>query len=206
MANENEEEIVEEAPAEAGSPLDAMLEDAAAEAAPEPILRPAGETSVLVGEIVDDKHPSLRGRVRVRWSDLEGQLYEKWLPTFQGLPVRVADRVMLTQPANWPEPVVTGVVDGFARRPEVEREEKASLELKRDEAIRVRSQSGDDLLEVFEDEQGPVVRLLTGDVSLDLPGELRIKAHAISLAAERGQVKVEASDDVIVKGETVHLN
>ncbi len=186
------------------SALDAMLEQAAPE--PAPLLPVPGVTTCLVGEVVDDRHPSLRGRVRVRWSDLEGQLYERWLPTFQGLPVRVADRVFLQQPANWPEPVVIGVLDGFARRPEVARDERASLELQRDEALRVRTKSGVDLLEVFEGDAGPVVRLLTGDVDLDIPGAMRVRADAITLEARKGQARIEASDDVIVKGETVHLN
>ncbi|MCA9607956.1 MAG: hypothetical protein KC619_20240 [Myxococcales bacterium] len=189
---------------EAPSALDEMLEAPAPE--PAPLLPVPGIATCLVGEIVDDRHPSLRGRVRVRWTDLEGQLFEKWLPTFQGLPVRVGDRVFLMQPANWPEMVVTGVLDGFARRPEVERDEKASLELKRDEALRIRSQSGEDLLEVFEEASGPVVRLLTGDVDLDIPGTMRVRADAITLEARKGQARIEASDDVVVRGETVHLN
>ncbi|MCB9595374.1 MAG: hypothetical protein H6719_21825 [Sandaracinaceae bacterium] len=198
-----EGEAVEEAPAP--NALEEMLEDAAPEV-PARLLPIPGVTTSLVGEIVDDKHPALRGRVRVRWTDLEGQLFEKWLPTLQGLPVRVSDRVLLMQPSNWPEPVVMGVLDGFARRPEVERDTKASLELKRDEAIRVRSQSGDDLLEVFEEPTGPVVRLLSGDVDLDVQGKMRIRADAITLEARKGQARIEASDDVVVRGETVHLN
>lgn len=187
------------------SPLEEMLEEASPALA-EPLLRASGVTTSLVGEVVDARHPSLRGRVRVRWSDLEGQLFEKWLPALQGLPVRVSDRVLLTQPSNWPEYVVTGVIDGFARRPEVDREEKASLELKRDEALRVKSQSGEDLLELFDTETGPVVRLLGPDVDLDLPGKLRIRAGSIELEAKRGQARITASDDVVVRGETVHLN
>lgn len=187
------------------SPLEEMLEEASPALA-EPILRANGVTTSLVGEVVDDRHPSLRGRVRVRWSDLEGQLFERWLPALQGLPVRISDRVLLTQPSNWPEYVVTGVIDGFARRPEVDRHERASLELKRDEALRVKSQSGEDLLELFDTESGPVVRLLNPDVDLDLPGKLRIRAGSIELEAKRGQARITASDDVVVRGETVHLN
>ena len=187
------------------SPLEEMLEEASPALA-EPIPRANGVTTSLVGEVLDDRHPSLRGRVRVRWSDLEGQLFERWLPALQGLPVRISDRVLLTQPSNWPEYVVTGVIDGFARRPEVDRHERASLELKRDEALRVKSQSGEDLLELFDTESGPVVRLLNPDVDLDLPGKLRIRAGSIELEAKRGQARITASDDVVVRGETVHLN
>jgi hypothetical protein len=186
---------------EPASALDELLERP-----PAPVLAPSGVSSSLVGEIVDVKHPSLRGRVRVRWVDLEGQTFERWLPTLQGLPVRVADRVLMITAANWPEPVVTGVVDGFARRPERERASAATLELQRDEALRVQSASGEDLVEVFEDESGPVIRLLKEDVDLDLPGKLRVRAASIELEAKQGEARIQASDDVVVKGEIIHLN
>ena len=142
----------------------------------------------------------------MRWQDLEGQTFEKWLPALQSLPVRVADRVLMVLAANWPEPVVTGVIDGFARRPEPERDTAARIELERDEAVRIRSASGEDLVEVFEEETGPVVRLLRDEIDLDLSGKLRVRAKSIELTAKEGQARIEASDDVIVQGETVHLN
>lgn len=190
--------------AEARSTLDEMLEDAPA---PEgSILRPSGSTESLVGEVVDARHPSLRGRVRVRWQDLEGQTFEKWLPTLQGLPVRVHDRVLMLRASNWPEYVVNGVLDGFARRPEVERGTAAQLEMKRDEAVRITSAEGEPLVEVFQDESGPVVRFLSEDVNLDIQGKMRISAKSIELEATEGQARIKASDDVVVKGETIHLN
>src|SRR5690606_19084982 len=94
-----------------GGATDVIDELLAAGPAPS-VLVPSGRTESLVGEVVDVKHPTLYGRVRVRWQDLEGQTFEKWLPTLQGLPVRVADRVLLMRAANWPEQVVTGVIDG----------------------------------------------------------------------------------------------
>jgi hypothetical protein len=51
-----------------------------------------------------------------------------------------------------------------------------------------------------------VVRLLDGDVNLEVAGGLRIDAQRIELHARRGAVEVSASDDVVVRGETVHLN
>lgn len=185
------------------SVLEEMLED---EPAARPLLAPRGVSANLIGEVVDARHPSLHGRVRVRWMDLEGQTFERWLPTLQGLPVRVADRVLMTIAENWHEPVVTGVLDGFARRPERARSSAAVLELKRDEAVRVQSSAGEDLVEVFEDEQGPVIRLLEKDIDLDLQGKLRVRAESIELEAKQGQTRITASDDVVVKGEIIHLN
>lgn len=184
---------------------DARIEAILDAAAPAPWM-PTGRPETLVGEVVDTKHPSLFGRVRVRWVDLEGQTFEKWLPTLQGLPVRTQDRVLLTRASNWPEHVVTGVIDGFAARPAVARDTKATLELLRDEAVRVEASDGTPLLEVFQGDEGPVVRLLKDDVDLELPGSLRVRAESIEIEATRGQARIKASDDVVVKGEVIHLN
>src|SRR5690606_32552582 len=91
------------------SEIDALLEAAAPA-----VLAPPARPETLVGEVIDTQHPTLRGRVRVRWTDLEGQTFEKWLPALHGMSVRSHDRVLLTRASNWPEHVVTGVIDGFA--------------------------------------------------------------------------------------------
>ncbi|HLA63415.1 MAG TPA: hypothetical protein VK610_03250 [Rhodothermales bacterium] len=160
---------------------------------------------VVVGECVDAAHPTLRGRVRVRWETSQG-VAERWVPTLQNLPVRVADRVLLVHPGNHDEPVVVGVLDGFARRPEPERAETARFTLQRDEAVRVEGADGQPLVELFQSDAGPVVRLLQADVNVELPGALRISAEQIALRARAGTVEIEASDDVNVRGEVVNLN
>lgn len=159
----------------------------------------------LVGECIDDRHPTLTGRVRVRWHDARGDV-ERWVPVLQGLSVRVADRVLLMRPANFEEPVVTGVLDGFTRRPEPTRTAAASLELKRDEAVRVTGSDGQELIEVYQDEAGPVIRLLQEDVHLELPGAFRLKASRIELEAARETIDIRANDDVNVDGEIINLN
>src|SRR5690348_3485617 len=75
----------------------------------------------LIGECVDARHPSLQGRVLVKFT-ISGHEQTRWLAKLQGLPVRVGDRVLMLCPGNsfdhGPEWIVTGVVDGFATRPE----------------------------------------------------------------------------------------
>jgi len=160
----------------------------------------------LVGWCVDDRHPTLTGRVLVRWSEA-GEERERWIPTLQQVPVRVHDRVLLMRPANFDEPVVTGVLDGFSRRPEPDRGTAASLELKQDEAVRITAEDGQGLVELFQGTDGnAVVRLLDEDVDLELPGALRVKASRIEMAAEKGPVEIEATDDVNVEGEMINLN
>ena len=161
---------------------------------------------LYVGECLDDRHPTLLGRVLVLWQDSSSKSIEKWLPTLQGLSVRKLDRVLLQQPVNWPDPIILGVVDGCADRPEPERLPKNTIELKPDEAVRIDSHEGLALVEVFQENEGPVVRLLSDDVNLDLNGKLKISAQSIELTAKKGQVSISASSDVVVKGEIIALN
>lgn len=160
----------------------------------------------LVGECIDIDHPTLRGRVLVRWTTADGEERTRWLPTLQNLAVRPKDRLILINPANWDEMVVTGVIDGFAKRPEVRRQTAGRLELERDEAIRVTGRDGQELVEVFQTDEGPVVRVLNSDAGVELPGKLRLAADSIELEAGAGPIKIKASDDVIVNGEMIHLN
>lgn len=186
------------------STLDHLLDEAARRSGP-PARATAEGGVMLVGECVDDCHPSLVGRVRVRWHDGEHS-HERWVPTLQALPVRTGDHVLLSRPVNWPEPLVIGVVDGFARRPENNRTRAGALELRRDESVRIAGTDGAALFEVYEDDAGPVVRLCRPDLAVEVPGRLRLRAEAIELQARRGPVDVQATEDVVVRGEVIHLN
>jgi hypothetical protein len=122
--------------------------------------------------------------------------------------------VLLIRPDNsaaWGEEVgdqwiVTGVVDGFAKRPELDKREVARIELQPDESVRVVSREGQALLELAHDQHGPIVRLLEPDVRVELAGKLAIKAEQIELEATQGEVSIKASADVVVRGEVVRLN
>lgn len=171
-----------------------------------PAVSPEAPTGPLVGECLDATHPTLVGRVLVRWTTPDGRDERAWLATLHALPVRVGDRVMFQRPANWPEPVVTGVIDGFAARPEPARATAAALTLQRDEALRVVDVRGAALVEVVSGDEGPTVRLLTDDASIELAGGLRVSAARIELVARQGAVRIDAHDDVVVRGEHVKLN
>lgn len=167
---------------------------------------PVKGVELFVGECLDDRHPSITGRVLIGWQDAQSNAIEKWLPALQGLSVRKLDRVLLQQPVNWPEPIVFGVVDGCADRPEPDFESKHAIELKPDEAVRIDSHNGSPLVEICQVDDQPVVRLLSDDVNLDMSGKLKISAQDIDLAAKKGQVSITAESDVVVKGEIIELN
>ncbi|MFV9645339.1 MAG: hypothetical protein ACNYWU_05900, partial [Desulfobacterales bacterium] len=138
--------------------------------------------------------------------DSAGREYKQWVPTLQNLPVRAKDRVLLVKPGNWDEMVVTGVIDGFSRRPEIKRKTGSLLELARDEAIRVTGSDGQELMEIFQTDSGPVVQLLHKDVNVKLPGRLCLQADSIELEAGAGPINIKATDDVCINGEMIHLN
>ena len=167
---------------------------------------PRSVEAPLVGECVDARHPTLQGRIRVRWEDPAGATEEQWLPTLQGLVARVADRVLIGQPANFDEPVVMGVLDGFAERPAPEALRGPVLAVEKDEALHVTSSDGEALLEIRQEQSGPVVRIVKENLDLELPGKLRLSAEAIELEARRGPVKIGATSDVVVEGEAIKLN
>lgn len=159
-----------------------------------------------VGEVLDARHPVLQGRARVAWREVDDDVREAWLPCLQGLAVREGDRVLLQTAANWPEPLVTGVIDGFARRPEAPAREGARLALQADETLVVTAADEQPLLEVQQRPEGVRVRLLRDDVDVDLPGRLRLVAAELELRASAGDVTIAAGDDVVVTGEVIRLN
>jgi hypothetical protein len=161
---------------------------------------------VLVGECVDPRHPTLQGRAKTRWTEPNGSSCERWVPVLMSVTVRANDRVLLVRPANLDEPVIVGVFDGFAARPTRPATGGPVLELQNDEAVRVLSSDGKELLELSLSESGPVVRLLGEDVGLSLPGKLSISADSIELRARQGEVTLSATDDVVLVGATVRLN
>lgn len=167
---------------------------------------PGKGVELFVGECLDDRHPSITGRVLISWQDAQSNAIEKWLPALQGLSVRKLDRVLLQQPVNWPEPIVFGVIDACADRPEPDFESKHVIELKPDEAVRIDSHTGSPLVEICQVNDQTVVRLLSDDVNLDLNGKLKISAQSIDLVAKTGQVSISAEGDVVIKGEVIELN
>ena len=167
---------------------------------------PASQVGPMDGDVVGARDPARPGRARVRWLDADGTEREQWLRTMAHVSVRPGDRVLLVQPVRWSEPLVTGVIDGFSMRLDAELVPAATLSLQPDESVRVSASDGTPLVEVFQSDAGPVVRLCQPNVSIELPGKLRIDAKSIELNAKQGGVAIRATDEVVVQGEAVRLN
>lgn len=167
---------------------------------------PLGAAATWIATCTDTEHPSLAHRVRLAFDSADEAPVELWVPKLHGVAIREGDRVLVTQPANGNEPIAVGVVDGFTQRPRPERAAKATLALQPDEHIVIENQDGRALLSLRDSDEGPVVSLLQPDVHVELDGKLKLTAEAISLCARRGEARIEAESDVVVRGETIQLN
>jgi hypothetical protein len=167
---------------------------------------PLPSAGMVVGTCVDARHPTLLGRVLCSVLASDGTTAERWVPTLMNLPVREGDRVLLVRPHNHAEPIVVGVLDGFSPRPAPSTSPTAIRALQADETVRFESARGEPLVEIAPGATGPVVRLLSADLEVETPGAVRLRAGSIELHAREGEVRVEASDDVVVQGEAIHLN
>ena len=160
----------------------------------------------VVATCTEERHPTLTGRIRVRCEDTLGCVHENWVATLQGLNARVSDRVLVLKLPHQPDAIAVGVINNFNRRPETPRLVAQILEMKRDEALQVNAENGQPLLQIVRNQQGPVIRLLQTDTQVELPGKLCITAGAIEMRARAGAVRIDASDDVEIVGEAIHLN
>ncbi len=176
--------------------LDQALDELGARRAPEP-----PSEGMDVAEVLDDRHPALVGRVKAL---VAGQP-PRWLPTLRGLAVRQGDRVLITQPRGITEPVVVGVLDGYRPRPTVATQARP-LALRSDEVVSIQTNDGRPLFDLYASDAGPVLRLATDDLTLDVPGALRVLADRLELRARDGGATIAARDDVEIRGEVIHLN
>ena len=160
----------------------------------------------FVAECTDTRHPTLPGRVQIAWEDEPGRRHTLWVPVLAHSSPRVRDRVLVLRPRSFPEPLVVGVIDGFASCSEPPSQGAVVLQVQRDEKVQIVAENGAPLLEVTRDDQGPVVRLMNAATRLELPGHLQITADEIVLRARQGKVEIGAKDDVIVTGEKIRLN
>ncbi|MBN1550036.1 hypothetical protein JW979_01150 [bacterium] len=162
--------------------------------------------ALLIGICTSDRHPTLSGRVKVEWTEGSGQKFSRWLPCLKGVEPSLHDRLLVSKPKNYPEGIVLGILDGFHPRSAPEKQTGPSMTLKRHESVCITSLNGEPLLKISMDKHGPVVQLMIDKVQLEFPGELRVSADSIGFLARKGEINLEASDDVIIKGETIALN
>lgn len=92
-----------------------------------------------------------------------------------------------------------------AAQPEPPLVPHATLGLKSGESIRIEGDSGQALMELYEGDRGPIVRLLSPDLEIEIAGALRISAATIALRAQQGPLHLDATTEVVLGGEAKDL-
>ncbi|AZD22385.1 hypothetical protein [Pseudomonas chlororaphis] len=174
------------------------------EATPSPISeRPRS----LLGEVIDTHHPELPGYVFVRWSAGSEQV-ARWLECVRTVVPQRGDRVLLEQPANWPEALVVATLEppypGAIQPPPSEASQTVTVPS--GQCVRIADARGNPLIEVQGSSRGPVVRLIGDDVDLQVDGKLRLRAEAIELRGGRGGVDIRTDAETVVRGRFIRLN
>lgn len=72
----------------------------------------AAET-LLVGQVLENCSPMSPAHATIRWRTADGQLNERTLTVVKGISVAAGDLVLLQRPSNWPEWMVTHVVESL---------------------------------------------------------------------------------------------
>lgn len=162
----------------------------------------------VVGDVTDSHHPDAMGRVCVRWATRDGDTREQWLECLEGMKPRIGDRVVLEQPENWPERLVTGILrrTGYGEPIEARTEPAIVLKLEADRCVQIDDAHGNALLQVAASGDGPVVRLLNQNVNIEAAGKLRLCAQTLELEGGRGGVDIRSEADTVVRGRFVRLN
>ncbi|NLP62976.1 hypothetical protein [Paraburkholderia sacchari] len=194
------------------SKLRALFEAGMAPAPAAPARAP-GAQGLLVGEVIDTHHPDCPGRVRVRWFDTHGEMVERWLACLRGQRPRRGDRVLVEQPANWAEPLVTGVFAPGADEtvtPALQQDQDAQashvIKLAPDQCLRIDDAHGKPLVQILASCAGPVVRLMSPDINLEAAGKLSLRAQTLELEAGRGGVDIRTDADTVVRSRYIRLN
>jgi hypothetical protein len=174
-------------------------------------------SGTLVGECLDTHNPHLPRRVFVRARDEDGQQVTAWLPVLDQLRIRPGDKLLLSKPDNWPEPVVLGVLAGLERPVDANAADAASqtaaaatgdphLRLEPGQSVVITNPEGQPMLSLRATAQGPQVELLAANVSFDMPGCVRIGAERIELHSREGGVDIRSDGDTIVRSRVIRLN
>jgi hypothetical protein len=181
-------------------------DDVTTESACLPELDPTFEVQAAeLAVCIDERHPVMAGRVRCRFERSWGGI-EHWLPCLATVRPRNGDRVMVMRVDGLPLGVVAGVVEGFRERVAPDPRAAHVRRVRPDEVVRIEADDGTPLVEVAAGEHGPVIRLMKDDLEIETPGALKLTAGSIELRARQGEVRVAATDDVVVTGEQIHLN
>ena len=74
--------------------------------------RPTAE-SLMVGQVIESSSFANPAQAITRWRTADGRLHEQTLTIVKGITVAIGDLVLLQRPSNWPEWMITQVVQSL---------------------------------------------------------------------------------------------
>jgi hypothetical protein len=167
--------------------------------------QPTG-TLLVVGDVLDTHHPTLAGRVLVRWLDDKVVPQEDWLEPERHLSLVKGDRVLVTRPAGWREWIVTGAL---GRRPAAAAPAAPAtqtLRLGPGEGLLVEGHDGAPLVTLHQGPQGPRLEVSSDSLEISARQTLRLSAHTIELISSDGGLELRTDGDAVVRGRFIRLN
>ncbi|NJD08645.1 MAG: hypothetical protein FIA97_19455 [Methylococcaceae bacterium] len=169
---------------------------------------PPAAGGLLIGEVLDSHNPDLPGRLLVGWTDPAGDYLSRWLQSVRHIAPALGARVILAQPLNWPEPLITAVLTGGPRNESADPSAAPGprLQLGEGQSVWITDSANTPLIAVHSSERGPVVRLLSPDISLEAAGTLRLAADTIEMEAGKGGVDIRTDADTVVRSRFIRLN
>jgi hypothetical protein len=168
----------------------------------------------IVGCCLDDAHPEKIRRYQIAFTNQQGFGEKRWLEAVQGVSVKRLDRVLLVRVRHLPEPIILASLGRDDDQKTPEEPKHSDLEVRGNNTvvlhgetpIQIVTHEGRKLAEIGKNRHGPCIRVCQKDMKLDLPGKLSLEAGEIELKARKGDVRIEAEQEVIVEGELIRLN
>jgi hypothetical protein len=169
--------------------------------------QPEHGSGPLVAEVIDTHHPHRPGRILVSWTSDDGEDREAWLHTTTQVRPRTGDRVLLLRPTNYCECIVTAVLSRDPVPPQpADGQAVGRVALQPSESLRVEASDGTPLVEIASSEHGPVVRVLSRDLELAVPGRLRLSADTIECVSGQGGTDLRSDGETVVRAPRIRLN
>ncbi len=164
------------------------------------------DAATWIGRCLQAHDPEHPGKSLVGYVDERGALAERWLDQLGHAAPAVGDEVLLTTPRNRSAPLVigrlgTGPVDPL----HLPGGYQLQVDDKRRRATLLRP-DGTLAMELDLAGDAPILQLPEEDLALEIAGRLSISAGSIELVSTDGEVRVEASEDVRVRGKRIWLN
>lgn len=164
-------------------------------------IEPGAPQSLLdLAECIEETHPTMAGRVRVRTGNRE-----TWLPCLATVRPRIGDSLLIARLGDGAL-LVVGVVDGFRERLAPQAQAEHVRRIRDDEVIVIESSTGRPLVEVRAEAGRTTIRVLAATTRLEAAGKLELAGESVEVVASKGPIVLTANDDVRVTGETIHLN